>query len=51
MVTKAVSEFFSKGGIADQAIKFNGYPALDREDEPFNAPSKLILSAACSDFK
>jgi hypothetical protein len=39
MVTKAVSELFSKGGIADQAIRFNGYPAMEKEDEPYNAPS------------
>lgn len=42
MVTKAVSEFFDKGGIADQAIRFNGLPSLEKEDLSFNAPGKEI---------
>ena len=39
MVTKAVSEMFDKGGIADQAIKFNGFPALEKEEAAFNTQS------------
>lgn len=38
MVTKAVSEMFDKGGIADQAIRFNGFPSLDKDDVSFNGP-------------
>jgi len=38
MVTKAVSENFGKGGIADQMIRFNGFPLLDKEDHAFNVP-------------
>jgi chloride channel 3/4/5 len=33
LVTKAVSEYFGGGGIADQMIKFNGYPFLEKEDK------------------
>ena len=43
MVTKAVSEFFGKGGIADQAIRFNGYPNLDKEDIAFNVPGQCRI--------
>lgn len=42
MVTKAVSEFFDKGGIADQAIRFNGLPSLEKEDLSFNAPGECL---------
>lgn len=35
MVTKAVSDQFGKGGIADQMIKFNGYPLLENDDHAF----------------
>jgi chloride channel 3/4/5 len=38
MVTKAVSDQFGKGGIADQMIRFNGFPFLDKEDHQFNEP-------------
>lgn len=43
MVTKAVSEFFDKGGIADQAIRFNGFPSLEKDDVTFNAPGASTL--------
>jgi hypothetical protein len=47
MVTKAVSDFFAKGhgGIADQAIRFNGYPSLDKEDHTFD------LTGACASMR
>jgi chloride channel 3/4/5 len=32
-VTKAVSELFGKGGIADRMIWFNGFPFLDNKEE------------------
>ena len=32
-VTKAVSELFGKGGIADRMITFNGFPFLDNKEE------------------
>ncbi|EDN03082.1 conserved hypothetical protein [Histoplasma mississippiense (nom. inval.)] len=38
-VTKAVSNSFGKGGIADRMIWFNGFPFLDsKEDHIFNVP-------------
>ena len=43
MVTKAVSDWFGKGGIADQAIRFNGFPFLDKEDHQFNEPVSHVM--------
>lgn len=43
MVTKAVSDQFGTGGIADQAIRFNGYPFLDAEDHAYNIPGESPL--------
>ncbi|KAK4686453.1 chloride channel 3/4/5, partial [Tremellales sp. Uapishka_1] len=33
LVTKAVSDHFGGGGIADRMITFNGYPFLEKEDK------------------
>jgi hypothetical protein len=46
MVTKAVSDQFGKGGIADQMIRFNGFPFLDKEDHQFNESGRCSLTAA-----
>lgn len=43
MVTKAVSDQFGKGGIADQMIRFNGFPFLDKEDHQFNEPVSHVM--------
>ena len=43
MVTKAVGDFLGTNGIADEMIKFNGYPFLEKEDHAFNVPG-LYLS-------
>jgi hypothetical protein len=40
MVTKSVGDWFGRGGIADQMIRFNGFPFLDKEDKPFNVPGR-----------
>lgn len=51
MVTKAVSDLFGKGGIADQMIRFNGFPFLDKEDHQFNEDgeaSRVIEEQVCS---
>jgi chloride channel 3/4/5 len=38
-ITKAISDRFGKGGIADQMIWFNGFPFIDnKEEHAFNAP-------------
>ena len=41
MVTKAVSDQFGKGGIADQMIRYNGFPFLENEDHAFNISGAL----------
>lgn len=41
MVTKAVSDQFGKGGIADQMIKFNGYPLLENDDHAFGVSGEF----------
>ncbi|KAI1933230.1 glycerol ethanol, ferric requiring protein [Ophidiomyces ophidiicola] len=53
-VTKAVSDRFGRGGIADRMIWFNGFPFLDsKEEHIFNVPvshamtnNPVVLSAA-----
>lgn len=48
MVTKAVSDQFGKGGIADQMIRFNGFPFLEHEDQTYNVPGMYLpLRTAC----
>ncbi|KAH6613935.1 chloride channel [Boeremia exigua] len=44
-VTKAVSERFGHGGIADRMIYLNGYPFLDnKEDHTFGVPVSAVMS-------
>ncbi|KAF2279063.1 uncharacterized protein EI97DRAFT_414148 [Westerdykella ornata] len=44
-VTKAVSERFGHGGIADRAIWFNGYPFLDtKEEHTFGVPVSQVMA-------
>ena len=43
-VTKAVSERFGKGGIADRMIWFNGFPFLDnKEEHSFGVPVSQVM--------
>ncbi|KAH8681521.1 chloride channel [Xylariales sp. PMI_506] len=43
-VTKAVSELFGKGGIADRMIWFSGFPFLDnKEDHNFGVPVQTVM--------
>lgn len=44
MVTKAVSDQFGRGGIADQMIRFNGFPLLEHEDVAFNIPVAPVMT-------
>lgn len=44
MVTKAVSDQFGGGGIADQMIRFNGFPLLENEDHAYNVTGQSALS-------
>ncbi|KAL1917300.1 uncharacterized protein VTP21DRAFT_4956 [Calcarisporiella thermophila] len=43
MVTKAVGDWFSKGGIADRYIQLNGYPFLDKEEHTFGVPVSHVM--------
>ena len=46
-VTKAVSEMFGKGGIADRMIWFNGFPFLDnKEDHNFGVPVSQVMRSS-----
>lgn len=36
MITKGIADWYAKGGIAEQTIKFQGYPFLDKDDHVFN---------------
>lgn len=45
-VTKAVSEFFEKGGIADRMIWFSGFPFLDnKEDHVFGVSVSQVMAS------
>lgn len=50
MVTKAVSDQFGKGGIADQMIRFNGFPFLENEDHAYNIAGTFRASMVSSFF-
>ena len=44
-ITKAVSERFGKGGIADRMIWFNGFPFLDnKEEHMFGVPVSQVMT-------
>lgn len=46
-VTKAVSERFGKGGIADRAIWANGFPFLDnKEEHTFGVPVSQVMTTS-----
>ncbi|KAI9798022.1 MAG: glycerol ethanol, ferric requiring protein [Candelina submexicana] len=46
-VTKAISDRFGKGGIADRMIWFNGFPFLDnKEEHTFGVPVSQIMTSA-----
>lgn len=45
-ITKAVSDRFGKGGIADRMIWFNGFPFLDnKEDHTFGVPVSQVMQS------
>ena len=45
-MTKAVSERFGKGGIADRMIWFNGFPFLDnKEEHTFGVPVSQVMTS------
>jgi hypothetical protein len=42
LVTKAVGDFLGTNGIADEMIRFNGFPFLEKEDHAFNVSGELL---------
>lgn len=36
LVTKAVGDFLGTNGIADESIRFNGFPFLEKQDHVYN---------------
>jgi len=43
LVTKAVADYFGRGGIADQMIRLNGYPYLDAEEHEVDIPVSKVM--------
>jgi len=43
LVTKAVGDFLGTHGIADEMIRFNGYPFLEKEDHAFNVSVSNVM--------
>ncbi|KAG2148738.1 chloride channel [Suillus bovinus] len=43
LVTKAVGDFLGTRGIADEAIRFNGYPILENEDHGVNVSVSEVM--------
>ena len=40
-MTKAVGDFLGTNGIADEMIRFNGFPFLEKEDRDYNVSGKV----------
>jgi chloride channel 3/4/5 len=43
LVTKAVGDFLGIRGIADEMIRFNGFPFLEKEDHAFNVSVSRVM--------
>ncbi|KAF8554241.1 hypothetical protein OG21DRAFT_1462931 [Imleria badia] len=43
LVTKAVGDFLGTRGIADESIRFNGYPILDQHDQSSNVAVSEVM--------
>ncbi|KIM45377.1 hypothetical protein M413DRAFT_338975 [Hebeloma cylindrosporum] len=43
LVTKAVGDFLGTNGIADQMIRFNGFPFLEKEDHVYNVTVSTVM--------
>jgi chloride channel 3/4/5 len=48
LVTKAVGDFLGTNGIADEMIRFNGYPFLEKEDHAYNVSGKCHKTSISS---
>ncbi|KAI0744009.1 Cl-channel protein [Daedaleopsis nitida] len=43
LVTKAVGDFLGTTGIADEMIRFNGFPFLEKDDYAYNVPVSRVM--------
>ncbi|KAF8236060.1 Cl-channel protein [Tricholoma matsutake] len=43
LVTKAVGDFLGTHGIADEMIRFNGFPFLEKEDHAYNVSVSAVM--------
>ncbi|KAF9527309.1 Cl-channel protein [Crepidotus variabilis] len=43
LVTKAVGDFLGTNGIADEMIRFNGFPFLEKEDHVYNVTVSAVM--------
>ncbi|KAH7912423.1 chloride channel [Hygrophoropsis aurantiaca] len=43
LVTKAVGDFLGMRGIADESIRFNGYPILETDDHAIDVPVSEVM--------
>ncbi|RDB25505.1 hypothetical protein Hypma_007512 [Hypsizygus marmoreus] len=43
LVTKAVGDFLGTNGIADETIRFNGFPFLEKEDHAYNVSASAVM--------
>jgi len=43
LATKFVGDYLGKDGIADEMIRFNGYPYLHANEHAYNIPGELVL--------
>ncbi|KAI0305401.1 voltage-gated chloride channel [Multifurca ochricompacta] len=43
LVTKAVGDVLGVRGIAEEAIRFNGYPFLEKDDHVYDAPVSRVM--------
>ncbi|KAF9484426.1 voltage-gated chloride channel [Pholiota conissans] len=43
LVTKAVGDFLGTNGIADEMIRFNGFPFLEKEDHVYNVAVSTVM--------
>lgn len=43
LVTKAVGDFLGTTGIAEEMIRFNGFPFLEKDDHAYNVPVSRVM--------
>ena len=42
-MTKAVGDFLGTNGIAEEMIRFNGFPFLEKDDHAYNVPASRVM--------